>query len=212
MAHTIFVTGVGEAIGEPDVAIINLGVNITGPQVVTAVDDANAIIDAIGSAVQALDVDAQDVTTISFNVWPEYRWDPDTGQQTDDVNYHVDSTVRVVVRQVETMGEIISAGLEAGANNVYGIEFNIQETSALEAEARTAAVEDARARAESLAAEMGVTVGAPLSISENSYATPYVSPIMENASGLGGGGGAPINPGQMTVQIQVTVTFELINE
>jgi len=201
-----------EALGEPDVAIINLGVNITDREVVTAVDEANAIIDAIGQSVEALGVEPQDVTTVSYNVWPEYRWDPETGQQTDEITYHIDSTVRVVVRQVETMGEIISAGLEAGANNVYGIEFNIQDTAALEAEARIAAVADARARAESLAAEMGVTVGEPVSISENSYATPYVSPIIERAAGMGGGDAAPISPGQMTVQIQVTVTFELVNE
>jgi uncharacterized protein YggE len=212
IAHTIFVTGVGEAIGEPDVAVINLGVNITGSEVVTAVDEANAIIDAIGQAVEALGVESQDVTTVAFNVWPEYRWDPETGQQTDVITYHIDSNIRVVVRQVETMGEVISAGLEAGANNVYGIEFNIQDTTALEAEARIAAVADARARADSLAAEMGVSVGEPVSISENSYATPYVSPIIERAAGMGGGDAAPISPGQMTVQIQVTVTFELIND
>lgn len=210
IAPTIFVTGIGEAIGEPDVAIINLGVNITDSDVVAAVSQANTTIDAIGQAVEALGVESRDVTTISYNVWPEYRWDPATGQQTDEITYHIDSTVRVTVRQVETMGQIITAGLEAGANNIYGIEFNIQDTTALEEEARVAAVADARARAESLAAEMGVTVGNPLSISENSYATPYVSPVMEAAAGLGGGGGAPISPGQMTVQIQVTISFELV--
>lgn len=209
-APTIFVTGIGEAIGEPDVAIINLGVNITGSDVAATVDEANSIIDAIGQAVQALGVEPQDVTTMTYNVWPEYRWDPETGQQTDEITYHIDSMVRVVVRQVETMGEIISAGLEAGANNVYGIEFSIQDTTALEAEARLDAVADAQARAEALATEMGVTVGAPISISENTYATPYMSPIIEAAAGLGGGGGAPISPGQMTVQIQVTISFELI--
>lgn len=212
VAHTIFVTGIGEAIGEPDVAIVNLGVNVTGSDVVDAVSEANSVIDAIGEAVQELGVETRDVTTVAYNVWPEYRWDPETGQQTDVVTYHVDCTVRVVVHQVETMGEIISAGLGAGANMIYGIEFNIQDTTALEAEARVAAVEDARTRAESLAAEMGVTVGEPVSISENSYAAPFVSPIMESGVGMGGGGGAPISPGQMTLQIQVTVTFELINE
>jgi uncharacterized protein YggE len=176
------------------------------------VDEANAVIDAIGQAVEALGVEPQDVTTISYNVWPEYRWDPDTGQQTDEITYHIDSTVRVVVRQVETMGEIISAGLGAGANNIYGIEFDIQDTTALETEARVAAVADAQARAEALAAEMNVTVGEPVSISENSYPAPYVSSVIEQPAGMGGGDAAPISPGQMTVQIQVTVTFELINQ
>jgi uncharacterized protein YggE len=211
---TIFVTGLGEAIGEPDIATINLGINITGPVVVDAVAEANEVIESIGEAVQALGVAASDVTTVAFNVWPDYRWDPETGQQTDVVSYHVDGTVRVVVRQVESMGEIISAGLEAGANNLYGIDFSIDDTQALEAEARVAAVADAQMRAEALASEMGVSVGDPITISESSYGMPVVGPVMESAAGLGGGGGgggAPISPGQMMVQIQVTVAFELVN-
>ncbi len=76
--------------------------------------------------------------------------------------YRVSTTVAVTVRETDNVAEILAAAVNAGANMVNYIQFNIEDRTALESQARELAVSDARARAEELAALMGLTVGEPL--------------------------------------------------
>lgn len=207
---SIAVVGYGSASGVPDISTIQLGVNILDQDVGAAVAEANSVIERITAAVMAKGVAEEDIQTTNYSVWPEDRYDPQTGFPSGERVFHVDGMLQIKVREVSMMGEVLSAALEAGANNVYGINFGIEDTSQLEAEARAEAIEDARDRAQQLAQGLGVSLGATLSISEGVVgSTPYYGP--EAAFGLGGGGGgAPVSPGQTSISIQVQVTFELL--
>jgi uncharacterized protein YggE len=111
------------------------------------------------------------------------------------------------VRDVEQLGAVIQAGLDAGANQVRGVSFSIEDYSAVEEEARAKAVENARARAANRAEQMGVTLGDAVVVSEGSGGgIPY--PAFEAAVAYGGGG-LPISSGQLTVQVQVNVTYKV---
>lgn len=121
------------------------------------------------------------------------------------MRYVVNNMVEVKVRDLDQISAVLQAALDAGANNVYGLTFGLDDAAALEAEARTLAVEDARARAEALAGAFGLEVGDPISIREG--ADTGISPrIME--AGFGGAGPV-ISEGQLSVSMQVTVTFEI---
>ena len=206
--NTIVVSGVGQASGAPDVAYIQLGVNITDANVGQAVSNANETMNTVREALIQKGVAEQDIQLTSFNVWPEERYDPATGGPTGERIYHVDSVFSITVRDVAQAGSIIEAALNAGANNVYGLSYGIDDTTPLEQEARTQALADAKARAEQLTQELGVSLGDPIVVSESYGGGPV--PIVEAAAmGLGGGGAPPVSPGQLTVSVSVNVTYSI---
>ncbi len=214
---TISVTGYGQASGRPDLANAQLGVSIVDPDISRAINEANATIERITDAIVAQGVSSNDVLTSNYNVWSEDVYDPQTGMPTGETRYRVDITLAITVREVHRMGDLIAVGLDAGATNVSGINFTIDDTVALEAEARSKAIADVRDRAEKLAQGLGMTLGNPISVGEGSAGAP--GPIysygLKGDIGTGGGGvgaGVPsiISPGQTTIGMQVTVIYELL--
>jgi uncharacterized protein YggE len=114
------------------------------------------------------------------------------------------------VRDVNKLGDVLDKVVAAGANNVYGVSFSVDDTSKLEADARAKAVADAKARADSLARLTGVTLGDVVSVSEviGGPGPVYEAARMSAAAGLGGGG-APIQPGELEVNMSIQVTFAI---
>jgi uncharacterized protein YggE len=210
--NSVSVTGFGEASGTPDVAYIQLGVDKTSQDVGQAVSDTNKTMEGVMAALDQFGVAKEDIQTTGFNVWPEDRYDPQTGMPTGERVYHVQNMVNIKVRDISQTGKVIESALNAGANQVFGLSFGIDDTSALEAEARTDAVADAKARAEQLAGALGLKIGDPIIVSE-SYGDVSPQYAMERAAyaGVGGGGGTPpVSEGQLMVSATVSVTFELV--
>ena len=214
---TVSVTGYGQAEGTPDLANAQLGVSIVDPDIGKAINEANAAIERITNAVVAQGVSSNDVLTTNYSVWSEEVYDPQTGMPTGETRYRVDINLAITVREVHRMGDLIAVGLDAGATNISGINFTIDDTAALEAVARDNAIADVRDRAEKLAQGLGMTLGNPLSVGEGSAGAP--GPIysygLKGDVGMGGGGvgaGVPsiISPGQTTIGVQVTVIYELL--
>ncbi len=207
--NSISVSGIGEASGAPDVAYVQLGINVVNADVGRAVTEANNTMTKVRDAVVAAGVDTKDLQTLSFSVWPEDRYDPQTGQPTGERVYHVENMLRITVRDINQVSTVIEAGLDAGANNVYGLNFGIDDTSALEAEARTEAVADARARAEQLAQALGVKLGDPIVVSEVYGAVPVLRMPYDIPDAGGFGGGVPVEQGELAVTAQVYITFSI---
>jgi uncharacterized protein YggE len=215
--ETISVTGYGEASGSPDLALVQLGVSTANADIGQAIYDANTAIEGITEAVVARGVNSNDIRTANYSVWTEEIYDPETGMPTGETRYHVDIQLAVTVRDVQGVGGLITAGLDAGVTNIYGISFNIDDTAALEAEARDIAMLDAQDRAQKLAEGMGVHLGKPIAIGEGYVAgiAPTYTYGLKGDVGIGGGGvaaGYPstVSPGQTTIGMQVTVIFELL--
>jgi uncharacterized protein YggE len=205
---TISVTGFGESVGAPDTGTIQLGFSTSNASIEQAMNESNATLDGITQAVVALGVDPADVQTTNFSVWPEDRYDPVTGMPTGEKSYRVDNSINVVVRDLSLMPQVIQTALDHGANNLYGLNFTIEEDSQLAAQARANAVADARVRAEQLASELGVTLGEARIASE--VYNNNAGPMIEAAYGMGGGGAPPISEGSLTVSIQVVVTYDIV--
>jgi uncharacterized protein YggE len=123
----------------------------------------------------------------------------------------VDNTVMITVRDLTKMGQILSTVVGEGANNIYGITFDVANREQALEDARKAAIADARVQADELAAAAGVQVGQVISINISSYTQPQP---MYNY-GYGGGGGmaaaapAPISSGQMIVTADASITYEM---
>lgn len=206
--ESISVTGFGEATGVPDMATVQLGVSVTADTITAAIDLSNRTMEQVRQAVLGRGIAETDMQSINFSVWPEDKYDPQTGQQTGERIYHVDTTLQVKVRDIAQVSQIIQTGLDAGANNIWGLTYGIDDSAALEAEARAKALEDAGDRAQQLANALGLTLGEPIMVSE---LVGGLSPIFGAEAamlrGLGGGGGPPLSPGELTVQIQVDVMY-----
>lgn len=206
-SNSITVSGVGEAFGSPDVAYVQLGVNFAEANITDAFTRANDTMTQVIEAIKALGIADADIQTSGVNIYPQDIYGPEGGP-TGERTYNVSNTVSVTVRDVSMAAEVINTGIGAGANNVYGLTFGIADTSSLEQEARVQAVEDARQRAQQLADALGLTVGAPIIVTET-YGQG-VGPFFDRAQAAGlGGGGVPIEQGQLSVNVQVDVTFAI---
>ncbi|NIM94664.1 MAG: DUF541 domain-containing protein [Anaerolineales bacterium] len=210
---TLSATGYGQASGTPDLANVQMGVSIIDSDIGVAINQANSTIQEITNAVVAQGVNSSDVRTTNYSVWTEDIYDNQTGQPTGESRYRADISLELTVRNVQKIGDVISAGLEAGANNIHGILFIIEDTTALEDEARDQAMVDVRERAEKLAEGLDMTLGNPISIGEGVTGAPgpiYNYGLKGGGGGIGGGQPSTISPGETTISMQVTVIYELL--
>ncbi|WP_437535171.1 SIMPL domain-containing protein [Sorangium sp. So ce726] len=124
--------------------------------------------------------------------------------------YQVSNTVMVVIRNLDQVGAVLDAAVAAGANNVWGVSFGLDETDPLEARAREKAIADARARAEALARLQGVSLGRVVSISEVVEHGQIYAPRAALASGgYASDMGTPVSSGEVPFGTQVKVVYAL---
>jgi hypothetical protein len=205
---TITVTGFGKARANPDRASVNVGVIVVEEDIARAVEESNEIIARITDAVMGLGVEEADIQTTNFSIWGEDQWDRETGLRMEERLYRVESTIQINVNDTERIGEILEASITSGANNVYGLNFGIQDPSSLAAEARVRALDDAQQRAQHIAQELGVSLGEVQRTVDISGAS--MVPYFESTGyDMGGGGAPPISEGSMTVSVSIEVTFEI---
>ncbi|MGL4648269.1 MAG: SIMPL domain-containing protein, partial [Caldilineaceae bacterium] len=205
--RTITVVGEGKVRVEPDIARVTIGAETLRPSVREATDANNEMIDAVIAALGAAGVAEEDIQTSGFSVFAE-RFGPEGPLPDDEVNYRVTNNVVVTVRNLEGVGDLLDAAIEAGANNIYGIEFAIDDTTAIESDARAAAVDSANAKAAELAGLAGVAVGEIVSISEIVGVSPMLGVYRQDvAMGMGGGNSPTIQPGQLNMTTQLQITY-----
>lgn len=208
--RTLSVSGSGEAFLAPDIAYIYVGVHTEQPTAAEAIAENNTQTEALIAALQDFGIEPQDIRTSNFSIWPMERYDPATGAPTGEKTYAADNTVYVTVRELATVGDLLDAAVQAGANTVNSVAFDVEDRDEALQQARAEAVEDAEAQAQALAQAAGLSLGEVQSIS---FIDPQAFPIFD---GRGGGGGAaaeaatvPIQPGQLTFTVTVNVTYEL---
>lgn len=208
-ATGITVTGSGAAYGEPDRAVVTLGVNTAQENVRDALAAADNSMNAVRQAVIDLGVPANQIRTAWFNVWRQQLTDRD-GQPTGNL-YHVTHTFQISVDNADIIGQVLAAAVDAGANEVGNISFTFADTAALQTRARQAAMADAHARASQLAELAGVTLGQATYIEETSYNAPMAvrSAMAMEAPMYDGFGGASIESGELAVHVTVRVVYAI---
>lgn len=204
--NTITVTGLGTVQGAPDLASVDVGVDVTRPAVSDAFTEANTTLQAIMDALTALGIAPEDIQTSNLSVYNTTNFNPETGS--DERGYTVSNIVHVIVRDVTQVEAVIDAAINAGATSLYGLSFDIADRSALETQAREQAIQDAQARAEEYASLIGAQLGDVIIVAETQFGGVQPFGFDSRAQGMGGGG-AVVAPGQTNVQIQVSVTYSI---
>lgn len=203
----VTVSGVGEVSIAPDTGIVTLGVEISNPDLATAQSEAASKMEAVIAAAKATGVAEADITTGFYNIWVDRNWE--SPEQTIR-GYNVSHTITIKVRDIDNIGAVIEDSLNAGANSVQGISFTVEDPGDAVSQAREAAIEDARAKAEDLARLTGVSLGQVVTIDEYSYNPYQVARSGEvYAEEADGAMAPPINPGQSTISVQVQIAWEL---
>jgi uncharacterized protein YggE len=208
-ARTLNVNGAGQVFLSPDIAYIYVGVHTeenTAAEAVSANnDETQKVIDALKEA----GVDAKDIRTTNFSIWPNQQYGPD-GQPTS-VKYVVDNSVYVTVRKLDDLGDLLDSAMEAGANSINSVQFDVADKTEALQKAREEAVKNAKKQAQELADVSGVKLGEVQSIGFYDTApAPYLDTF-----GKGGGGAVveaaavPIQPGQLTLTVTVSMSYAI---
>ncbi len=206
-SETITVVGQGTTSVSPDIANVSLGVDTTAATISEAVAENETIMASILAALEDAGIDAKDIQTMNYSIildrYPEqYTLESSSGETSPQ--YRVSNMVNVTIRDLESVGDVLDAVIEAGANDIWGITFAVDDPSAARDEARASAVEDALARAEALAELNGVELGPVMSVSEViGSSTVQVPAALESAAA----GGGSISPGELEITYQVQATY-----
>lgn len=201
------VNGTGTATGAPDVVYVELGVDLKSPSAADVVEESTTRMTKVMETLAELKVEEKDIQTVAYNMWVEEVFDKE-GNPTGERVYRLVHRIQVTVRDLEKVGTVLEKALEAGANTVGGIQFSVEDPTALQEEAREKAIANAKTKAQQLAEGLGVTLGEPQSINEYGFAVPATVKAVEMA-GIGGGGAGPVpvSPGQLSVTVEVSVSW-----
>lgn len=203
------VMGTGTVEAKPDIVYLTLGVDLKSDNAGTAVANASAGMDSILAALKAAGVADEDIHTAAYNLWVEQRYDPQTGQPTGVIDYHIVHTVRVTLRDISKVGTVLSAAVEAGANTVQEVSFSVADPDSLATQARQKAIADAQKRAQEMAGALGVSLGKVLSVSESSNYIPIAYDVSSKGGGAAAPAAVPLPAGSFSVSISVVVVYEL---
>lgn len=205
--RTVSVNGTGQVLVEPDVAYINIGVRTQLDDVKEALSMNNLQAQQLIDVLKAMGIADADIKTSNFNVYQTEDWNLPTNEDGSTYKlFVVENTVNVTVRNLDNLGEILSTSIENGANNIWGITFDKEDKSGAIELAREGAVESARSQAETLSRLAGVSLGEVQTIGSYSY-QPVVYAMDRAVSAEMAAGSVPIQSGQLTVSVEVTLTY-----
>jgi uncharacterized protein YggE len=206
--RTISVNGVGRVMAEPDVADINLGVTAEGKEAADAAAKAATAMDSVVTALLEMGIAENDIQTVNLSLNPRYDWNKEPAQI---VGWEASNMVSVTIRDIDAVGATVDAATDAGATNVNGISFRVEDPTEAQMAARSSAVADARAKADQLAADAGVEIIGIVSISESGGQQPqplYMAraemAVMSDAAAE-----TPVMPGEVELSVNVFVQYEI---
>lgn len=206
----LWVVGAGGASAAPEVAEVRFGVDLSGENPAELVDEAARRMDGAVSAIGEMGVAEEDIKTVDYSLRVETVRDPDTGRPSGQIVYHVSHQSQATVRELDAVGDILAALVDAGANTISQVHFGVEDRAALLEQARRDAIQDASDRAAVMAEELGIVLGAPILVTEGSLPAPLQSDL-----GIGGGqavaeAAAPsISPGDFSVSVRLQVVYEI---
>jgi len=201
---TISVSGSGTATAKPDQVTLQLGVESVSTDPAEAISENTDRMKAVMDVLTSMNIAESDIQTVNYFMWVEDVYD--MNGPTGEKRYHVSNQLSVRLDDLEQTGLLLEKATSAGANSIGGVTFSVADTTELKQNALENAILDAKAKAQRLAADLDLELGAVKSVVEGvsaSMPTPYYA---ETAAG---GAGIPISSGQFSVTIQVQVTFEV---
>ena len=211
--RTVSVTGSGEVSAAPDLARVSLGVESRKPTIAEARAEVAATVDRVLALTRSLKIDPKLVNSTRLQVSPLYVWD-DKARRQSLQGYLVSRQVEIELRDLDQLGNLLEKAVDAGVNQVGDPQLDSSRRKALEREAMTKAVQDAKLNADVLAAAAGAGLGAIRTLSGQSNAMPVPmyrrAPQMAAAADSAGGAAGTFQAGDMKFNASVSAEYDLI--
>jgi len=209
--RSLNINGNGSTEITPDIAYINIGVHSEAPTAVSAVSVNNTKAQKVMDALLLFGIQNKDLRTSNFSINSLQKTDPSTGQVTGTY-YAVDNNIIVTVRDLPKMGSLLDNAIQAGANSINNVQFDVADNTAARKQARDEAMQNAIQQAQELADAAGIELG-DIQFINYSESVPMFSGTSYMDYGKGGGmrveSSVPVNPGQLTLTATVTITYAL---
>ena len=207
----IVVSGEGDAAIAPDLAIISLGVAETRKTAREALDVANGAMSAVVDALKKQGIAPRDLQTSGLSIQAQYNYpqnEDGTPKPPVLTGYMVSNTLTVRIRDLAKVGAVIDQAVTLGVNQGGDIRFTNVDAAKTVTEARTEAVKNAIAKAQTLADAAGVKLGRILEITESSNAEEP-RPLMSARMAKESNDAVPVEAGENSYSVNVNVTFAI---
>lgn len=207
----IWVNGEGKVLATPDLAEINLGIEVEADTVEEAQAQAAESMDAVMVVLGNAGIEDEDIQTSRFSISPIRKWD-DEDDEYILVGYRVNNSVSVKIRELDQVGVIIDSVAEAGGDftRIDGISFSVEDPTPFKDLARDDAFAQAKAKAEQLAELSDMKLGTVTYVTESSFfSVPVRYAADEFAAGAMAEVSTPISPGEQEITVNLQVAFEL---
>jgi len=201
-AGKLKVTGEGSIKVRPDTALAILGVITENSQLRLAQEQNTIKVNQILNTLRMMMVSMNDIETQAYNISPQY--DYVDGKQVFR-GYRVEHTLKIVVKDITKVGEVIDGAVESGANIVNSIRFIASEPSKYYQKALTAAIDDALLKAMTIGRKFNIKIfHIPLVITEQNYqySSPVQSVLLQAAEST-----TPIQVGQIDITARIEAVF-----
>lgn len=203
--------GTGKVTIKPDIAYIEMGVMTINKDAQKAQEDNKNTMSKVLTKLKSMGIEDKDIQTSTYNIYPQYSYQND--KQTLE-GYQVENMVKVTVRNIDKVGDILDAVAKEGINRTYGISFGLLDTDAAYKQALQKAIDNARGKADVMAKQAGVTLKKPVAIYEGS--APQSVYQYEKRVGVAYDMGEearassiPISSGELEIEANVTVVYEI---
>jgi uncharacterized protein YggE len=205
---TVMVVGEASDDAKPDVATLNLSIEVEKSTAAEAANENARRAEAVIAALTAAGVDAKDIATVGLSLYPV--WSNSQNQPRVVSAYQAVNRLAVRVRPLDKAGSLIAQAVANGAE-YQGVGFDVSDREAREDALRTKAVENAAHRAELYARGAAMRLG-PLQSIRADAAQPVYRPLADAARSFKAAGAPtppPIEPGLITLTETVSATWTL---
>ncbi len=221
---TVTVAAVREVDVEPDIGTVSLGVRVRSLTADGASDKLANRTRRVVNAIRALGFSDDEISTFDVELDRTCLRDCRDPNPRDNkvpepvIGYRGSAGVRVETEQLDRLGEVIDAGISAGANSIRGVTFDVKDKSEAVKEALRQAMVFATDKARILAETGDRELGPAIIITEGRTQAPELHRVADEAlavsrsrAGSGGGGSNPfpVEPPTLSASARVQVTFEL---
>ena len=204
---TIEVSASASVSTEPDQAVVQLSVETFAKMAIDATQENAGKMSQISKQLKALGIDPSQIRTTHFQVDPQYEYKEGRQKDPRPIGYRVHNTVEVDILDIKKVGQVIDGAIDAGANRVMGLTFQVQNSERAYQMALARAMENAKNQAKAIAMGAGVNVGDLLWVSTTGRAPAPVYKTMRAEAMMSVD--TPISGGELSVVAHVRVRYRI---
>ena len=212
--NTISIAKTGTIYVKPDMATTTITATTDAKTASEAINQNRDKSSAIISFLKEQGLQDADIKTVNYNVYPKYEYyDLSSSvyyRNQRIVGYTATESLEIKIRNLDKIGDITTGAVSAGGSNVGDLRFTVEDSDSVKMQARTQAIEKAKADAQTIASGLGVALGKVVGFSESGYSPVYYDSVMKSSvPAMGGVESQPVSVGENKIEVTVTVTYEI---